>query len=467
MAGGAWCDRFDIANLNSPKWRPAISGRPSRDQQKESPVKKSHISAATALAVAVGLLASGCSSASEHDSGNSTTITFWNHKNPSTQPVDTALIGKYESEHPNIKINYLTIDDASLPTKLNTAMAGGAAPDLFNSFQAYGPGLLAKNQIAPVDLNAFGVTGTDELESMFSKASIDGFTMGGQPYAIPHEVSSYAFWVNGAQFKKAGLDPQQDFPKTYADVVALAQKLQASGAAKEGLVQTLNNPVREMLVLDAMAKQAGGSLFSADGKTALLDSPAVVKALDTWGGFVHASKINDPALGPTATTVAENYFGDGTAAMTNIGGSWLIPNLKSKYPATYSSYVVGQYPTFGTNEVGGDLYGYGLYVSASSEKKAEAWKFARFLSDNGQAYFDQAGVWLGDKSTVDSPSAKKSANWDVFSEAFNRGTFLAPVTNFDELGTVVERAIQRVVLENQSATDSLKQAQSEAQPLMQ
>jgi len=413
------------------------------------------------------LLASGCSAGSKAASGNGTiTITFWNHINPSTQPVDKKLIAQYESAHPNIKINYLTASDENMAAKLNTAIAGGVGPDLFNIDPAYEPGLQAKGFLAPVDAKAFGLAGLGELDSMFSKAEISGFTIGGQVYGVPHEISNYGFWVNGAEFKKAGLDPHADFPKTYADVAKVGQKIQAAGAAKEGLVQSLNSPTREIIVLDAMAKQAGGSLFSADGKKALLDSPAVVKALETWRGFVHTSKINDPAIGPTASTNAENYFGDGTAAMNNIGGSWLIPNLKKDYAATYSSYVVGPYPTFGTNNVGADVYGYGLFVAKTSKVQAEAWKFARFLSDNGQVYFDEAGLWLGDQKTLSSPSAAKAENWSIFAKSMSQGTFLAPVINFDQLCGIVERAVQRVVLQSQSVSDSLKQAQSEAEPVM-
>lgn len=416
------------------------------------------------MGVSLALAMSGCAATSTTPDGP-ITINYWTHTNPSTQPLEKSLIAEYEKANPNVTINYLSVDFGTLPTKLNTAIAGGGGPDLFNVFGSYSPGLVAKQYLAPVDTDAFGVDGVAGLKDMFSEAAIDGFTVDGEAYGIPHETSSFAFWVNKKQFDAAGLDPKADFPQTYDDLATVGKKVMAAGAT-EGFVQSLYNPIREVLVLDTMAKQAGGGLFSADGKTAQLDSPEVVQALTTWSDFVHVSKINDPALGPTSSTLAENYFGDGTAATTNIGGSWLIPNLKKDYADVYANYTVGQYPTYGTNDVGGDLYGFALFVPVTSKVQAESWKFARFLSENGQKYFDEAGVWLGDAATLNSDATAASENWDVFVEASKRGTFLAPIVNYDELSQVVERAIQRVVLENQTPEESLKQAQSEAEPLM-
>jgi ABC-type glycerol-3-phosphate transport system substrate-binding protein len=76
-------------------------------------------------------------------------------------------------------------------------------------------------------------------------------------------------WIR--RFKKTGPDPVADFPKTWADVAADGQKLQAAGGAKEGYIQSAYQPIREALILDGMAKQSGGGIFSADGKKAPLD----------------------------------------------------------------------------------------------------------------------------------------------------------------------------------------------------
>jgi ABC-type glycerol-3-phosphate transport system substrate-binding protein len=183
-----------------------------------------------------------------------------------------------------------------------------------------------------------------------------------------------------------------------------------------------------------------------------------------WGDFVHKYRINDPSLGPTASGDNLTLFENGTAAMTNVGGSWLISILQAQFPVVYKSYMVGPEPHFaGGPNVGADLYGFGLFVTSTSHHQAEAWQFARFLADNGAAYFNQAGIWLGDKATL---AMAHTPHWEVFKNSFGQGHFLPPLLHFNEISSSLERAIERVVLNGMSAKQSLTQAQQEVQPLM-
>lgn len=400
-----------------------------------------------------------------------TTVTYWTHVNAPAQKVERQLISQFEAQNPNIKINYVVVDFNSLPTKLTTALAGGAGPDIFNYFRSFAPALVQRDLIAPVDFKAFGVANQKAFTDRYLPSVIGGYTFGNTIYGMPHEVSNFAFWVNGTQFKAAGLDPVKDFPKTWADVQRLGPKLTIRKNGKivqEGISLSLYNVVRDTLILDAMTRQAGGSLFSADGKKAFLNSTAAIKALSTWSDMVHVQKMNDPALGPTAATDNLDLFGNGTAAMTNVGGSWFTSILQQTYPKVYNSYMVGPEPTFaGGPNVGADLYGFGLFVTKTAQQPAQAWKFARFLADNGDLYFTQGGIWLGGKATLASKVTTTLRHWNVFVSSFAQGNFLPPLTHYTELSNILERAIERSVLNGQSVKQSLDQAQQEAQPLMQ
>ncbi len=420
--------------------------------------------------VAVLTVALGALSAPTHaaqPAASKITITYWTHVNPPAQKLEKTLVARYEALHPNIAVNYLPVDFNSLPTKLTTALAGGGGPDLFNLFQSFVPELVQRQFLVPVDYKAFGVGDAKGFASRYLPSTVGGYTFGGKVYGVPHEVSNFAFWINTAAFKKAGLDPAKDFPKTWDDVVRLGQKLTIRKNGKtvqEGISLPLYNALRDTLVLDALTRQAGGNLFSMDGKKANLTSAAAVKALGMWGDLVHKYKINDPALGPTASTDNLDLFGNGTAAMTNVGGSWFISLMQASYPVAYKSYMVGPEPHFaGGPATGADLYGFGLFVTSTSHHQAEAWQFARFLADNGSAYFNQAGIWLGDKATLNNAH---TPHWDVFKNSFGQGRFLPPLTHFNEVSAILERAIERVVLNGMSAQQSLAQAQQEVQPLM-
>ncbi len=427
------------------------------------------LAAVTLLSLAAATL--GSTAHSRVAAAAQTTVTYWTHVNAPAQKVEKKLISQFEAKNPSIKINYVVVDFNSLPTKLTTALAGGAGPDIFNYFRSFAPALVQRNLIAPVDFKAFGVADQKAFTSRYVPSVIGGYTFGNTIYGVPHEVSNFAFWVNGAQFKAAGLDPVKDFPKTWADVVRLGKKLTITKNGKvvqEGISLPLYNVVRDTLTLDSMARQAGGGLFSEDGKKAMLNSPSAIKALQTWADMVHVSKINDPALGPTASTDNTNLFGDGTASMTNVGGSWLTSILQQTYPKVYKAYNVGPEPRFNTKlKIGSDIYGFGLFVTKASKNQAAAWQFARFLVDHGNDYFSGAGIWLGDKAPLNPKLTATLKKWNVFESTFSEGSFLPPVTNYNQLANIIERAIERSVLNGQSAKSSLDQAQQEAQPLMQ
>ncbi|MDP1720212.1 MAG: extracellular solute-binding protein [Candidatus Nanopelagicaceae bacterium] len=421
------------------------------------------ISSVLAIIALAGTIVSTTSASAS--STKKITLNYWTHVNPPTQAVEKKLIAQYVNRNPNVKINYLPVDFGSLPAKLNSSIAGGGGPDLFNYFQSYAPGLATKGYLAPVDFKAFGVSNKAKFGARYTKPIADGYTWAGKVIGVPHEVSAFQFWINNDQFKVAGLDPVANFPKTWADVATYGSRIQnAVGGSKEGIALSLNSTVRDSLVFDSWARQAGNGLFSNDGKTSYVNSPAAVRALQTWGDLVNVSKINDPSLGPTASTNAEDLFGSGTAAMVNVGGSWFQPTLAQTYPSI--KYTVGQLPNFGINNIGADLYGFGLYVPITSKQKTEAWKFARFLADNAGSYFTGAGVWLGDNKTLSSGATAKVANWSVFAQGFKRGYFLAQLVNYSQISQILEDAIQRVVINGVSAKDSLTQAQTQIGPLL-
>jgi len=280
------------------------------------------------LVVVLGALHAPASAA--HSAASKITITYWTHVNPPAQTLERKLIARYEQLHPGIRITYLPLEFNSLPTKLTTALAGGSGPDIFNLFQSFAPALVQRQFIVPVDFNAFGVRNAAGFAARYLPSTVQGYSFGGKVYGVPHEVSNFAFWINAATFRAAGLDPVQGFPRTWDQVIRLGQKLtihKNRTTVQEGISLPLYNALRDTLVLDALTRQAGGLLFSPDGKRAYLTSPAAIKAPGLCGDLVHKYKINDPALGPTASTDNLTLFENETAAMTNVGGSWFVSTL--------------------------------------------------------------------------------------------------------------------------------------------
>jgi multiple sugar transport system substrate-binding protein len=235
---------------------------------------------------------------------------------------------------------------------------------------------------------------------------------------------------------------------------------------QEAIALPLNFPGAQFLVFDAMVRQAGGTLFSDDGREAFLTSDPVMKAVSTLAGFVQTDKITDPALNGTTADADRNLFQTGVAAMMLTGGSWYRGTLVESKVGEYAIPV--PYPRFeGGPDIGGDLYGYGLTVSANSQHPAEAWKFVAHLASHGTEYFEQAeGLFIGDVATAESDAAAEYPHWDVFQEELAHGQYPPRLYQFNEIGDIVGRSVDSIIRSGEDAKAALEAAQSQVTPLL-
>src|SRR5690348_7966828 len=86
--------------------------------------------AALVTVVAVGALA-GCASSGGSAAAGKVTITFWDDNGgPERTPIYQHLIAQFEQQNPDIAVKYVGIPIDSVQQKYDTAIAGGAPPDV-------------------------------------------------------------------------------------------------------------------------------------------------------------------------------------------------------------------------------------------------------------------------------------------------------------------------------------------------
>lgn len=393
------------------------------------------------------------------------TLTFLRHEHPPANTLEKELIQQYEQANPNIKIDFITVPDVDLFTKFQAMTVAGAPPDIVNFGSTDIPAVWQRGQLAPVDLSAVGASSLEELESRYILNALSGYIFDGSPYALPSELSNYVMWVNTQMLADAGVE----YPRTWEEMSTVGQELMIRSegqVTQEAIALPLNFPGAQFLVIDAMVRQAGGQLFSDDGRQANLTSDPVLKAVTTLAGFVQTDKITDPALNGTTAGADRDLFQNGVAAMMLTGGSW--------YRGTLAGTEVGEhaipvpYPRFQDGpDVGGDLYGYGLTVNANSDHQTEAWKFIAFLAAHGTDYFENAeGLFLGDKATAESDVAADYPNWSTFQQELARGQYPPRLYQFNEIGDIVGRTVDAIVRSGEDPKAALEAAQSRVSPLL-
>jgi raffinose/stachyose/melibiose transport system substrate-binding protein len=162
-------------------------------------------------------------------------ITLWD--NIFTQGEDLPLeqqfihqaIERFEAEYPGIRINRIR-QATDIPTYYNALRAAGIAgtgPDLATQF-AGGPLLSFADFLEPLDSY---FTETEFAQIVGWESVRKDFQPDGPLLGIPYGAGSYfGIYYNKALLTQAGIDVENfDYPKTWEDLLALAQELKDAG----------------------------------------------------------------------------------------------------------------------------------------------------------------------------------------------------------------------------------------------
>lgn len=143
-------------------------------------------------------------------------IDFWHH-------MDAELFDElaqiYMDEHPNVKINVLSIGFWDMGTKMTPALAGGTAPDIYLYDLATAQQRLFDEQSVNLTkhLEARGVD-----MSQFLPAAVECCTLEGELAALPYLTDVRILYYNKDYFAEAGIEQP---PATWDEVLEYSKKL--------------------------------------------------------------------------------------------------------------------------------------------------------------------------------------------------------------------------------------------------
>ncbi|MFJ2417348.1 ABC transporter substrate-binding protein [Streptomyces brevispora] len=218
-----------------------------------------------ATALAAGVLA-GCSSGGDDD-----TVTMWTYPVIFDEAKNKAywdgLVKAFEKKHEGVKVKVETFPWANRDTALATAIASGKGPDAVylipDQLPKYAKNIVPADEYMPADAKAD-----------YTDFALKSVTVGGKPLATPILTSANPLICDKRVFTAIG---EKTYPSSWADLEALAPKLKKKGyyatSYSGDTQQTLNMTFYPLLW------QAGGDVFSEDGKNVTFNDAAGVKAL--------------------------------------------------------------------------------------------------------------------------------------------------------------------------------------------
>ncbi|MFI4981252.1 MAG: extracellular solute-binding protein [Nevskiales bacterium] len=368
------------------------------------------------------------------------TLKIWMHEHPPRLPIDKAIIAEFEKANPDVKVDYQVIAASEYATKLLTAFASGAGPDVFNQFSALVAQYYNSRILAPIDYAAMGYADEKALTGLYV-GGFDGARFAGKLYGVPTEVSNWACYANNAVWKEAGLDPAKDFPKTWEAMPAIAEKLtkrDANGVPiRRGFDFNWPNRAGVWLAFNTMIHQRGANLVDEEAYKATYDTPASAKVMQYWVDWANKLKLGGPQY-----TDSRTAFLGGQLATDCTFGIWGIPQVKD----AKIDFTVQPAPRWadGGSDEGFDAYAYYMMVNARSPAAVQkaGWKFARMFTDHAADLFKGAGLFVPRKEVM---ALANDANSQVFLDELKKAKFSPRVVGYDQVVDTLLRGRDRMV----------------------
>lgn len=276
---------------------------------------------AAAAAAAAALAFAGCSAPStpSSSSGSPTVIHVWHGFTEADGKVVQEIADDFNNSQKDYKVEMEVNPWNVISDKLLPALKSGNGPDLVVQGVDTAAGYIKQQAFA--SLQDFYDNPKNETNT-YDQHVVDYTKFNGEYYGVPMGYAPYSIWYNKKMFAAAGIT-EADFPKTWDELFALAQKLTVKKAGEsKPEIYGLALGDKQSSFLPTVLQSGGGEVVQ-DGKI-VLNTPQNVKTLEWW------SAQYQKGWGPTNIGLADAValFTGGKAAMTWIG-PWVITGAQA------------------------------------------------------------------------------------------------------------------------------------------
>jgi multiple sugar transport system substrate-binding protein len=320
------------------------------------------------MALVTGACTSGGGSEEGGEPGE-VTLDFWVFESGGIGSFLKTLETRFETENPNINIEFTAFPEENYGVKVDTAVAANKAPDMIVVF---GPDYMRRGLLQPLDdmVEEKGIDLSTYSQAIVQEGDEFSCRYGGQLYCLGSYQGATMLLYNKDMLDAAGLEYPAPFPAMTPDqLVDMACQLRDEG-----------NEVWGAGISDPMAFLPWEVVVSPDGRTAqgYVNGQAAVAAFSALArgyqdGCIPTSNILDP------WEQGRDFFASGNLAMviTDFQDLPKVENAGINYGSTIMPTPTGYDPYFYTWT---DSAG----VMATSDNPEEAKEFIAFLTTEGQ-----------------------------------------------------------------------------------
>lgn len=388
-------------------------------------------------------------------------LSYWMMRFQTFNDVTQQVIDDYQKANPHLRIELNIIPHQDLLVKMYVALAGGTGPDMFVFPGQEFPRLMKEKTIAALSHEAFGVKSLADVENQYPPGFFDSCKVKGEVYGIPTWGAIYSYVINTDHFREVGIDPENDYPETWEDIILDGKKLKI---VKDGKMvrEPITYPFKMaaswyLLGFEPILHQQGGSILSEDGTRATLNSPEGVKTLQMWQDMIYKHEII------SLDRAGEHYeteFANGTLSI-NFCNNMGPPAIIKRNPAIEGHFKVIPFPHVAGKRRSAGTTAWASMVSAASKNQEEAWKFWSHVMERGPLFLEKVGYLIPKKGLMDTPEAKKALFLDVFLGELEYSKSILIHIDFQPIAESIVRAVERSLYDRVPPKEALDIAAKE------
>lgn len=420
---------------------------------------KKMFSIALSLTLAASCVLTGCgqSTVSENDNeGEKIVLRLATWDDVDAAKNTQKLIDEFESENPNIKVQFEPTSDDYM-TKLRTSISAGNAPDVMMVDEW--PTLYPVQPFEPLD-EYFKKYNFDT--SIFAPSVLKLWNYNGKQYGLPADINLPGFFYNKKLFDEAGL-PYPDENWTYDDLKKYAEKLtKGEGPTKTYGIFMASNWIG---AIEPMIWGYGGKLIDDDLKyDGVMNSKETAQALEWYASF------EKNGLSPKTATAksmggSTEMFKAGKIGMI-LAGHWTLQSLKTSEGFDMSNVGTAPLPKGPTGIKPAVVFSAGWHMSKDSKHKDAAFKLLiKMASNDAQKMKAEAGwslpaipTLLADLKFDNDPLRKPFIDM-AFGDDYTINKFsiyYSPVGS--SIDQELQTAMEKVILDKADAETALDEA---------
>jgi multiple sugar transport system substrate-binding protein len=382
-------------------------------------------------------------------------LKYWTLFGGSDGEIMDLMVKKFNSENPNIYVDFSITVWENYYNQLTAAIAGGDPPDIAIVHTRNLPAFASEKLLYTLD-EYLAKAGLSERD--FHQLAWKGGSIQGKRYALPLDIIvAMVLFYNKDMYAAAGISGS---PKDGAEFIAHAKKIREATGDWGAFV-----PLTGFLLYRywySALYQNGGAMLTDDYKQAVLNSSKGVEALQYWVDAVYKHKVS-----PERPLGEGEGFRFGKVGM-QLDGIWNVNGFRQQENLNWDLFPMPALFRPGDRSFFSNSHNF-ILPRPKNEDKARveaAVKFIIWMSENSIIWSDKAGMVSARKSVIDSPEFKKLPYMTDLIKQIDYAKYPPPIKETLQLQDAIIKALEFAMAQKKTAKQALDDAAAEINAML-